>query len=83
MTETHSTVIETENFIRSGFFPKELVPAFTTEGLANNLDKVNDIVQATLPKTYSKCSYYFETDCKQHCFLVHMETNAHVYSTCI
>jgi hypothetical protein len=60
MTETHSSLIQTEDFIRSGFFPKELVPAFTTEGLANNLDKVNDIVQVTSqkPKLHSKCSYY-------------------------
>ena len=58
MTETHSPLIQTEDFIRSGFFPKELVPAFTTEGLANNLDQVNDIVQATLPKHFSQCSYY-------------------------
>jgi hypothetical protein len=59
MTETHSPLIQTEDFIRSGFFPKELAPAFTTKGLANNLDKVNDIVQATSPKSSSsKCSYY-------------------------
>lgn len=60
MTETQSPLIQTKDFIRSGFFPKELVPAFTTEGLANNLDKVNDIVQVTSqkPKLHSKCSYY-------------------------
>ena len=58
MTNTHSLVNQTENLIRSGFFPKELVPAFTTEEFANNLNKVNDIVQGTSPKISTKCSYY-------------------------
>ncbi|ODH00533.1 hypothetical protein A4S05_32865 [Nostoc sp. KVJ20] len=58
MIQTNSPLIQTEDFIRSGFFPKELVPAFTTEGLANNLDKINSIVQETPKKSSSKCSYY-------------------------
>lgn len=58
MAKTHPSIIQTGDFIRGGFFPKELVPAFTTEGLANNLDKVNHIVQSTPIRDSSKCSYY-------------------------
>lgn len=58
MTTTNYPFIQTEDFVRRGFFPKELVPAFTTEGLADNLDKVNQIVQETLSNSSSKCSYY-------------------------
>lgn len=58
MIQKNSPVIKTKDFIRSGFFPKELVPAFTTEELANNLDKINSIVQQKSNTIHSKCFYY-------------------------
>ncbi|MEP0859675.1 RNA-directed DNA polymerase [Trichocoleus sp. DQ-U1] len=47
-----------QDFIKKGFFPKELVPAFTTESLAQNLDRVKQILESKQSPTTSKCFYY-------------------------
>lgn len=57
MIQANSSNITTQDFIEKGFFPKELVPAFTTENLAVNLDKINHYVQNP-PKKYSKFISY-------------------------
>jgi len=54
-----------ENFIAKGFFPKELVPAFTTENLSLNLHKV--IRNAENPhRKDSKCCHYSFPKIKHH-----------------
>ncbi|MBD2254690.1 RNA-directed DNA polymerase [Nostoc parmelioides] len=59
MIQANSSNITTQDFIEKGFFPKELVPAFTTEHLAANLNKINHYVQNP-SKKYSKfISYSF------------------------
>jgi len=42
-SNSHIVTVTSKDFIEKGFLPKELVPAFTTEMLANNLDKISDI----------------------------------------
>jgi len=47
----------TQDFIKRGFFPKELVPAFTTENLAQNLHHIKEYLE-NLPYPASKCCSY-------------------------
>ncbi|MBD1930472.1 MULTISPECIES: RNA-directed DNA polymerase [Cyanophyceae] len=46
-----------QDFIKKGFFPKELVPAFTTESLAQNLPSFKEIL-GSKNNLASKCFYY-------------------------
>lgn len=46
-----------ENFIAKGFFPKELVPAFTTEKLARNIHQLVNNAENPHRKD-SKCCHY-------------------------
>ncbi|AVH65505.1 RNA-directed DNA polymerase [Nostoc sp. 'Peltigera membranacea cyanobiont' N6] len=57
--ENSSNIITTQDFIEKGFFPKELVPAFTTENLADNLDKINSNIQNPSKKSSKFLSYSF------------------------
>lgn len=49
----------TQDFIGKGFFPKELVPTFTTENLAQNLHHVKDYLENSQYPASKCCSYTF------------------------